>query len=188
MPDSQREMENRQRRTVCVCLFACVSQVSILKESESSTWWRRTPAAPPLPNFSPPEAVFFLPGVSPVRRWRRGEAMRLFPSLFSLSAAHLQLSHPSPETFYSCCEPLMDSFVLPATCNSLSPLLAEGYVARLLFTAFMERESRSPSSPPTRANCAPPPPPSPHRPNRLTHLLEAVGKVGASGAVFARLR
>lgn len=47
-------------------------------------------------------------------------------------------AHPL-KPFFSCCEPLMDSFVLPATCNSLSPLLAEGYSASLSEAAPLYR-------------------------------------------------
>lgn len=38
------------------------------------------------------------------------------------------MSHISPETF-SCCEPLIDSFVLPAICNSLSLQPVKGHIA-----------------------------------------------------------
>lgn len=100
-------------------------------------------------------------------------------------------AHPL-KPFFSCCEPLMDSFVLPATCNSLSRLLAEGYFASLGETAPLhrahgsERFALQPSD-----SCEQHfPPPSTNTPLHpgLAHLLEAVGKVGASGAVFARLR
>lgn len=80
------------------------------------------------------------------------------------------MSHRSPGTF-SCCEPLIDSFISPAICNSLSLPPLEGQIApRAAFIKWrMHRCGRG------------------RRPETWVHLLVAVEKVGAGGVVFAGL-
>lgn len=189
MPDSQREMENRQRRSPCVhlkCLFS--KRANILLGGSGG----RQPLHP-RQTFLHLKHFFFPHPASP---WwdgggEEGQAMCLFPSFSHPSPARLQSRHQSPETFFfhAVSHWWTHLFYLPPAIHYLRYWLKDtSQVSRklILFTALKKREI-CPTA--LRLLWAPLPLSTTSSLHPcLAHLLEAVRKVGASCAVFARLR
>lgn len=152
-----KERWKTERGVVCMCV--CVSlKYLFLKRVNIPPGGSEYSTSCPVSRFTPltPKTFIHLKRsyVSLARRGCIGRG-RETPSVCFFF--FFPMRRASPGTF-SCCEPLIDSFVLPATCNSLFPLPVEGHVAiseqLFFFPPCVYEATDAPLPPP----CTPPPP------------------------------
>ena len=127
------ERERERHRTVHMCLNCLLlrqANIPLGGSGYPNTTNRSALFSFSSPNFSTWSSFH----VSQARR-EEGEA---FADAYT-RAFSPPMSHTSPGTF-SCCEPLIDSFISPAICNSLSLPPLEGHIAA--FPAFIKWRMR----------------------------------------------
>ena len=131
--EREREKERERHRTVHMCLNCLLlrqANIPLGGSGYPNTTNRSALFSFSSPNFSTWSSFH----VSQARR-EEGEA---FADAYT-RAFSPPMSHTSPGTF-SCCEPLIDSFISPAICNSLSLPPLEGHIAA--FPAFIKWRMR----------------------------------------------